>query len=283
MTPDRNKTLTTRQITAAVVTWLDNHGFKPVETEVFVTAGWHADIAGLIECTEGEAVNLRLAPRKPSYKAGVETYRIKRDAFDAAYNALPAPITLLVEVKTSVSDLKRDRKWRQAPPTELCYVAIPPELLTLALSLVPLPWGILTVTERGVRAVRWASIGRTISTEERLPIVYSIAIRRDHRTRHAAIRESQKQSRIVYNQQNVTPRRYSEIANLFLRIANGGGEFLPYGSIEECLNAAHIYLPGYLIKQLEPLWGVLRPRPPETATISGGFDRQPESGVISPR
>lgn len=274
MIPDRNKTLTTRQITAAVITWLDNHGFKPIETEVFVTAGWQADIAGLIECTEGEAINLHLAPRKPSYKASVETYRIKRDAFDLAYNALPAPMTMLVEVKTSVSDLKRDRKWRQGPPTELRYVAIPPELLPLALSLVPLPWGILTVTQRGVRAIRWASIERIISAEERLGVVYDIAIRRDHRTRHAALRESQKQARIHHNQNNVTPRRYTEIASLFLRIAKGGGEFLPYATIEECLNAQRIYLPSYLIKQLEPLWGLLKPAVP-VADSSGNHSSAP--------
>jgi hypothetical protein len=34
MTPDRNKTLGTRKITAVVMVWMDNLGFKPVETEV---------------------------------------------------------------------------------------------------------------------------------------------------------------------------------------------------------------------------------------------------------
>src|SRR5438132_4894673 len=100
MTPDRNKTQTTREITAAVITWLDYHGFKPVETEVTVTRGWQADIAGVIDCTEGEAIALHLAPRKPNWRMSDERYQAMREAFESAYRGLPSPTTALIEVKT---------------------------------------------------------------------------------------------------------------------------------------------------------------------------------------
>lgn len=260
VTPDRNKTLSTRQITAAVVLWLDNHGFKPIETEVFVTRGWQADIAGLIDFTEGEAINLHLAPRKPNWKMSDEKYRLTREAFETAYKALPSPTTLLVEVKSSLSDLKGDRKWKELSPTELRYVAVPPELLTAALPIVPLPWGILKVTKQGVGVVRWAGIDRIISVEERLGVVYDIAIRRDHRTRHKALRESQKLARATHNQERLTPDRWNSIARTVLTICKGGGEYLPYACVEEVLKANQVgFLPEHTVEQLRKLWAIARP------------------------
>lgn len=255
--PDRNKTQTTREVTAHVVTWLNYHGFKPIETEVCVAPGWHADIAALIECTEGEAINLHLAPRKPNWKMADEKYRAMRLAFEDAYKALPSPVALCVEVKCSVSDLRGDRKWKEPVPAELCYVAITPELLSLALSIVPVPWGIVTVSARGVRVNRWAAIGRTLATEERFAIVYDIAIKRDHRTRHAALREAQKQARVVDNLERLTPQRWNLIARAVLTICKGGGDCLPYSTVEQVLLANRIpVLPGYVMDDLRKLWGV---------------------------
>lgn len=256
MTPDRNKTLSTRQITAAVVTWLDNHGFKPVETEVLIADGWQSDVAGLIDCTEGESIQLRLAPRKPNWGVSGEAYREKRQAFETAYKGLPFPLTALVEVKTSLSDLKGDSKWGRESPTDLRYVAMPPELLARALSIVPLTWGMLTVTADGVKVYRYAGLEPGITLEKRFLVTYNIGIRRDHRTRHRALRESLKSARAVRNREVVTPDRWNRIVVAVLDICNGGGDFRKEMSLEQILAWHRIgKLPGWLIERLKKdLW-----------------------------
>lgn len=69
--PDRNKTATTHRVTRAAAQWLSTHGFKLVEREVGVALGWQADLAGTVELTQTEAVNLKLVPRPPRYPIGL--------------------------------------------------------------------------------------------------------------------------------------------------------------------------------------------------------------------
>jgi hypothetical protein len=105
--------LTGPNLGRVTILWLDNHGFKPVETEVPVMRGWVADIAGVIEPTHSEAVKLRLVPRKPnwtSFQTDLERYVAGKERHENAYGSLPFPITVLVEVKTSLADLRRERK-----------------------------------------------------------------------------------------------------------------------------------------------------------------------------
>ncbi len=257
MTPDRNKTLTTRQVTAAVVTWMDEHGFKPVETEVLVEeSGWQADVAGLIDCTESEAVQLHLAPRKPSYRLPNEKYREKREAFERAYRGLPCPLTVLVEVKTALSDLRSDSKWTRAAPTDLCYVALPPNLLSSALTIVPATWGILLVSRDGVKAHRYGTLQPGITLEKRFRVAYNVAVRRDHRTRYKALRESLKAARVVHNRETVTPDRWNRIVLAVLDICDGGSYFRKEMSVEQILAWHRIgKLPPSLIERLKKeLW-----------------------------
>ena len=266
LSPDRNKTLTTRKITAAVVTWLDNHGFKPVEAEVTVAAGWKSDIAGLIDFTEGEAIALHLAPRKPTWKTSNEKYRAMREAFEKAYKLLPSPTTLLVEVKTSISDLKGDSKWQRQSPTDLRYVAVPPELLSRATEIVPELWGILMVTTQGVCVKRWAKLEAGITLEHRFMVTYNVALRRDHRTRHAALRETMKAARATRNREVLTPDRWSCVARAVLDVCDGGRDLLRRNDSVEAVLAYHRVgkLPEWLIVRLRELWdikhsGVVRP------------------------
>lgn len=142
LTPDRNKTQTTRELTAAVISWLDGHGFKPIETECFVAQGWQADIATMIEPTRTEATKLKLIP--PA--------RRNYQAHDLAFHRLPSLITALVEVKVSVSDLKQDRKWTAPAPADICIVAVPAELAALTIAHVPERWGVLQVSSDCARA-----------------------------------------------------------------------------------------------------------------------------------
>jgi hypothetical protein len=62
---DRNKSPITHEVTDAVAVWLDAHGFKPVETEVPMVAGWVADLAAVICPTQTELIALQLIKRPP--------------------------------------------------------------------------------------------------------------------------------------------------------------------------------------------------------------------------
>jgi len=66
---DRNKTDLTHAVTQAAMTWLDERGFKPVETEVEIARGWVADLASAIFPTPTELINLKLIPHRPDWEA----------------------------------------------------------------------------------------------------------------------------------------------------------------------------------------------------------------------
>lgn len=197
---DRNKTSTTHDVTAAVMRYLDDQGFKPVETEVPVAESWIADIAGVIVPTQTEAINMKLCPRKPSYgyrRSRDMEYRRRYDAVvaesDARFALLPSPITALVEVKTNRADFTKDKKWSLPAPTNLCYLAVPSGLLSPP--SYPEGWTVLSVSESGdVRAVQ-RGILHSIPAEQQLQTILSIAVRRDHQTRYARLREFQKVER----------------------------------------------------------------------------------------
>jgi hypothetical protein len=261
MTPDRNKTLGTRKITASVMVWMDNLGFKPVETEVQLCAGWQCDIAGVIDPTRSEAVAMKLIPRNANWKDWQKDSVAadeKARAHESAYAALPSPITTLVEVKATLSDLKGDRKWEGSSPADLSFLAVPEKLVAAAVSLVTNPhWGLIRVTERGCRVIRWPVIS-SVTIEQRLATVYSIAVKRDHRTRYRALRESEKQARATKNKEKVTPDRWSEIARVVTIIAPGGraGVFA-YESVQHVLSSKRIgWLPVSVVEQLQELWGI---------------------------
>jgi hypothetical protein len=91
---DRNKTEITHNITRLAALWLDNHGFKPVETEVGVDQGWIADIAGVGCLTQTEYIGLKLLKRPPRwhYDANPSQQIIYEDAYQvwrAARDVIP--------------------------------------------------------------------------------------------------------------------------------------------------------------------------------------------------
>jgi len=146
--PDANKTDLTRQITAAAAIWLNERGFKPIETEVSVADKWVADLASIGYLTRTEAQRLKLIHRKPAWK---QRQGRAREEWEHEYLALPAPLTAVVEVKISLSDLGKDTKWIRAAPARLLYLAVPQTLID---RLVAEPniddrWGLLVLDAAG--------------------------------------------------------------------------------------------------------------------------------------
>ena len=203
---DRNKTELTHNLTRYAVLWLDAHGFKPVETEVSVDDRWIADVASVSVPTLTELINMKFIKRRPSYPyrwdvpeskknpVVIERWEARCAEWDEKRRSIPERLTVLVEVKTSVGDFRGDRKWKREWPTNLCYLAMPEGMINE--TEYPKGWGVVLFSTSGaVRKIIPSEI-RAVSMEQQGRVIYSVAIRRDHRTRHAEIREWSKRVRL---------------------------------------------------------------------------------------
>lgn len=185
MTPDRNKTELTKHVTDAAIGYLDERGCKPIETEVYVSDGWIADVAAMLSPTVTELVKLRLVSRAPDWKDQ------NRQRWWEQARAMQKIMTVLVEVKTSRGDFISDRKWSIDPPCNLAYLAVP-AALKLSVEELPKEWGILSVHDATVR-LQQVPIIRDVSIEAQFKTVAQIAIRRDNATRYERLRELQRE------------------------------------------------------------------------------------------
>ena len=189
---DRNKTPLTHKVTDATWEWLNNHGFKPVETEVCMPPvpslghGWCADLAGIISPTRTELIEMKLLSRCPPYLSP------KYEGWIEKRKSLSRRMCCLVEVKTSRSDFLRDDKWKVDLPVDLAWVALAPGVA--GMDEIPSAWGVLVLRGDVMAQVRPPE-PRVALPEAFTDVLYEISIRRDHRTRYSQIREEKKESR----------------------------------------------------------------------------------------
>lgn len=255
---DRNKSDLTHKVTDAAYQWLEAHGFKPVETEVPMPwedghKGWIADLASVIVPTQTELIAMRMIPRPPrwEYKGKNEGYEAKRAAWEALYVPLDRLMTCLVEVKVTRSDFRGDHKWNRIAPADLSFLAVPAGVVRP--EEWPEGWGILEFKDDAIRKVR-NPIPRVATVEQRFSIVYSILVRRDHRTRYAENRQWQREERIE-QAEHVASQRLGNLIDAVRDIA--AGKFWwskePIRSIEEALNYHGLkkVRPGHLEKLAE--------------------------------
>lgn len=244
---DRNKTDLTRKVTAAAHTFLSERGFKPAETEVPVSDGWCADVAGVLSPTRSEATTLKLIPAKSK--------RIDYAQREEAYRLLPRILTGLVEVKTSRGDFTRDKKWLLPSPVSLKWLAVPGGMIRE--EEWPTGWGIIECSpENGTvrRCVRPAPLV-CVPTEDVLHVMYNVAVRCDHRVRYARHRELHRQARAQRNE-SVSRSRFSDLLRALLRVVHGEGE-----NVEDALGWSGIRnLSTFEISDLQTLWAVKPPR-----------------------
>lgn len=171
---DLNKSPLTQQVTKAVLAWLTEKGFKPVQTEVKVASKWVADISAVIVPTRTELQDLKLIPRPPQWQ--------EQNARQAWYDNAKAMIqtyTSLVEVKTSRADFLKDHKWNSPQPTNLAYLASQKGLIST--EEWPVGWGILEFNEERVRCLRPAPLS-LVSMESQRDTVLNIAMRLHNET-----------------------------------------------------------------------------------------------------
>lgn len=115
---DRNKTDLTHRITALAMIYLENCGFKPIETEVPISGFGVIDIGSFCYPTETECRRLRLTNQR---KYGLESQQYSEIIFD--YGHL---LTTAIEVKVARSDFLKDVDCKFSQwPASLCYIAFP--------------------------------------------------------------------------------------------------------------------------------------------------------------
>ncbi len=195
---DANKTDLTHKLTALASGYLSAIGCKPVETEVVVAPCWIADVASFFYPTMTEARNAKLLNK---FLCPEEL-----DGANAKHNYLMrqygAPLTVLVEVKTSKEDFRKDieRKFK-AGGAHLNYLAYPKSLSETVENELQYPfnyhWGQLICSDDGERITKikapqyvWPKHHGEITE-----FVCQVAIRRDHRTSKRWLRDILKSYR----------------------------------------------------------------------------------------
>ena len=256
---DRNKTQLTYDVTKACTDWLDNHGFKPWETEVYVADRWIADIAAAIVPTQTELQNLKLLSRKPNREArrhGSDWNREQYVSWNKQYWELGRLMTCVVEVKTSVSDFVHDKKWARSIPSDLAYVAFPAGMVVK--SLWPDGWGVLVyhTVSHTVSCVR-APVVRSVGDDVQAHMLFRIGVRKDHTVRYADEKERAQRNRIDKSV-CVSRTRVADALRLCLDVVKGEpvDHFGRPNSVESRLEYYGIRkIPQHLMGELQAAWG----------------------------
>ena len=272
---EANKSPLTHAITSGVQTYLKDKGFKPIETEVPIEAGWIADVASVIVPTPTEMQNMKIVPRRPKYefmvhepnnpdwwkteehKKFTEIQQAKHNAWKAILDAVPSPMTALAEVKTTRSDWISDNKWNRPSPVNLRYLAIPAGMLKRP--EFPVDWFVLEFNVEG-KCLRVAQQGKVIdvSYEKRMWVIHEIALKRHHRTEHVWQRSVMKRFATgqIASKQNY---RVGNVARALLDVIKGGAD--RRDTIEDCFRYYGIDLnrmPYGVKEEVKALWGRLK-------------------------
>ena len=188
---DRNKTDLTHKITALAMIYLENRGFKPIETEVSIPGFGIADIGSFVYPTPTEAAKLRLA--------NLKRFGLEQQNYDEIMFRYGPLLTAVIEVKVSRSDYKKDigRKFNSSWPANLCYLAFPKGLIKS--EELPLGWLGLEMDSQGYRVNRRYWNHPMVHPQhpgDTTEFIAALALRADYRTRFARQRTMMKMFRL---------------------------------------------------------------------------------------
>lgn len=178
---DRNKTDLTHAITGTVMGYLAGAGFKPIETEV-PYGKYLADIASFIYPTPTEMMKLKLNRRFDGTKD--DPY----ESFVKTWNKFGFPLTVIVEVKVTAADFKKDLDTKfKCHPAHLCCIAYPKGIDDRIVP--PSGWRHIICSNDGKKILKvYGSWGCEIypqAPSDTIDLIAQIAIRRHHRTEYA--------------------------------------------------------------------------------------------------
>ena len=266
----------THRITSGAQLYLKDRGFKPIETEVTVVQGWQSDLAAVVVPTDTELQYMKLIPKKPAYgfqcdylrdRYGSEYWKSDEfkklqekkqeelNAWKKLADAVPSPLTAIVEVKVTRGDFFRDDKWTRPSPVNLRYLAMPAAMIKR--SEYPVGWFVLEFGADGklLRVPQQGTI-ELPSIDRQMWTIHEIAVRRHHRTEHVWIKDVNKRlsAEQTVQKQNM---RVSNVLSAVLDIVKGGDEY--YKTPEDVLRARRIKydtLPYYQKEEIKRLWGI---------------------------
>ena len=262
MTADLNKTDLTLAVTEAAALWLSGIGCKPIETEVPVAAGWVADLAGAWVPTPTELQQSKIIRRRPQspypyspansikHAAKVRAWRAETDPVVAA---LPHPLTVVLEVKTSRPDFLADDKWTRDRVANVQVLAATKGALDP--EEVPASWWLLEHSAKTGKLLKVRRRGSVslVGVVQRLETVLQIAIRSHNRSTYQRDRDLQKRHR-ANEAGRRTLTRMTTLARMLLAITRG-----EHASVQDCVDrflGYHQTLPAYVVKEIEPLYGI---------------------------
>ena len=231
---DLNKTELTHAVTEAACQWLLKIGAKPVHKEVPVARRWIADIAGLWVPTRTEAQAQKLIPRSPPWAPPVcdirrAQYKAELRERERRYHEVETPISILHEVKTSVSDFRGDSKWRRLPPSDVAIVSLTQAMLPK----VELPerwWVILHDSSTGaVKKVLKRVPLRVSDVSDKLSFVLALSERGWNIHHYAEAKQEERRWKDEERQRH-SLLRISRILYMFLDIIQGA-----HGNVEDCI------------------------------------------------
>jgi len=176
---DRNKTTMTHNVTSLAMIYLENRGFKPIETEVCIDGYGIADVASFVYPTPTEVKKLRLANQKRFGLTDTSCYQ------EISFRYGPM-LTAVVEVKTSRADFLKDKDKFKLHPAHLCYLAYQKGILDK--NELPLGWLGLEVNSTGTGLLRRHWNHPTVHPQHPGVIaefLASLAIRADNRVRYS--------------------------------------------------------------------------------------------------
>ena len=246
--PDRNKTEITLRITESAAEWLRTIGAKAIETEVCAGPKWISDLAAFWVPTPSEAIYAKLLPKKPRWQTSHIEYRLWRESFEA----LPNPITIIHEVKTSNADFKRDTKWNRESIADLQVLSYLKGIISI--EQIPDKWWGLEHSESGnLIAIRKRAPLNNVTDKQRLLLISNLADRQHNRHANAFF-SSLNKSHGLESHRKKTNNRLNYCMKAVLDILNGEHE-----SVEGCLQYwFNKKFSSHMIKSLQEIWGKLK-------------------------
>ena len=187
---DKNKTCATHRATACAAAYLNLRGFKPIETEVPVYAGWVADLASYVYPTNIELEKLKIVGKKQTrYGHIIDTEAVAK--FENMCGQ--GPFTALVEVKVTKGAYKNDVDFKFGGyiyPAHFCYLAYPKGVVEKP----PKGWIGLVLNERCDRITKVDKSNfiyggcHAQHPGDIIDLIANVGIRRHHRTHGTALR-----------------------------------------------------------------------------------------------
>jgi len=206
---DNNQSVLHNQIKVQAHEWFKVHGFKPMELEVCAEPKWIADIGGVIQPTNTEAIKLKLieccSRRDGTWQEWRDRARLITDGI----------YTMLCEVKAFRSDFLKDKNTKFIKtPAHMNFLAYEKGILNKD----ELPAGWFGLERIGKNRFKYAvgKVTEDVNDKWALVFLVSLAMRMHNAYHYQYMRERIKE----YNAENVDRQNHYKVSRVVSAIVN---------------------------------------------------------------